>query len=209
MAEPPPATGRLNNAHGSPPEGVGNFQRRTSATSDKPRVAGMTMVYNEPVFLPIWERYYAQQLGYENLFLIDHGTDDGSTQHSQIPNRMNLPRDHFDEDQRCALISGLQASLSNYFDAVLFADVDEIVVADPRCYSGVLDYCAANLDRFTTTVGLEVLHFPEAEPSLDLDRPILEQRRFVRFSAWNCKPVLAQIPLRWPPAFTPASILRA
>lgn len=177
------------------------FREAKVELASKPRVAGLTMVFNEPVFLPIWERYYAEHLGYENLFLIDHGTNDGSTQHSQIPNKINLPRDSFDEYKRKDFVSRLQASLLNYYDAVLFTDVDEILVADPDHYKGILDYCSRGLDRFVTSVGLEVLHFPEMEGNIDVSLPILSQRKYVRFSANYSKPLLAEIPLNWGPGF--------
>ena len=47
-------------------------------------IAAVTMVYNEPEYLPIWCRHYAKAVGPENCFIIDHGSDDGST--SSLPN---------------------------------------------------------------------------------------------------------------------------
>jgi len=38
----------------------------------------MTMVFNERIFLPIWLAHYGVQFGYENLFIIDDGSNDGS-----------------------------------------------------------------------------------------------------------------------------------
>ena len=40
------------------------------------KIAALTFAYNESVNLLIWRRYYGEQLGEENLFLIDHGSDD-------------------------------------------------------------------------------------------------------------------------------------
>ena len=44
------------------------------------RLAALTMAYNEPVWAAVWARFYARQVGAENCFLLDHGSDDGSTE---------------------------------------------------------------------------------------------------------------------------------
>ena len=38
-----------------------------------------TMVYNEPVFLPIWLRYYSRFFAPEDIYVLDHQSTDGST----------------------------------------------------------------------------------------------------------------------------------
>ena len=43
------------------------------------RGAAVTFVYNESFNLPLWRRHYGAQLGTENLFIVDDGSDDGST----------------------------------------------------------------------------------------------------------------------------------
>jgi len=37
------------------------------------------MAYNESFYLKRWYRWYGSQLGIENCFVLDHGSDDGST----------------------------------------------------------------------------------------------------------------------------------
>ncbi len=49
----------------------------------KQGLAVVTMCYNEPDFLPIWLDYYRRQVPVEHLYVVDHGSDDGST--SVIP----------------------------------------------------------------------------------------------------------------------------
>lgn len=41
--------------------------------------AAITIVHNEPVFLPIWLRYYARFFGAEDLYVLDNDTTGGST----------------------------------------------------------------------------------------------------------------------------------
>jgi hypothetical protein len=52
----------------------------------KGEVAAIAMVFNEPVFLPIWLAYYGVELGYENLFVIDDGSNDGFVCDGRIVN---------------------------------------------------------------------------------------------------------------------------
>ena len=53
---------------------------RPGMASDLPRVAALTMVRDEAVFLPIWCRHYLRQVGYGNLYVLDHASRDGSTE---------------------------------------------------------------------------------------------------------------------------------
>jgi hypothetical protein len=50
-------------------------------------------------------------------------------------------------------------------------------------------------------VALELMHNTSEEPPLDPTRPVLEQRRFVKFSPAMCKPLVKRTPDLWQPAF--------
>ncbi|MFZ3234236.1 MAG: glycosyltransferase family 2 protein [Stellaceae bacterium] len=165
------------------------------------KIAALTTAYNEPVFLPIWRQYYGQALGEEHLFVVDHGSDDGSTDNVGAANRVRIPRGEFDEDQRCTFVSRLQASLLCYYDAVIFSDTDEILVPDPEKYSGLVDFVTRRCEQFVTAIGLEVQHLTDTEADIDLGRPILAQRRYVQFAPEYCKPLVSRIPLVWKPGF--------
>ena len=64
------------------------------------KIAVVTMVFNEREFLPIWLRHYGPQVGYENLFVIDDGSTDGSTNNECIINLIKKPHGVFDEEDR-------------------------------------------------------------------------------------------------------------
>jgi hypothetical protein len=55
-------------------------------------IAIVTMVYNESVNLPIWIRYYRRAAPSATLFVVDHASDDGSTDHIPEVNKLPLPR---------------------------------------------------------------------------------------------------------------------
>jgi hypothetical protein len=165
------------------------------------KIAAITMVYNEPDFLPIWVRHYAGQLGAANCFVIDHGTDDGSTGMHPDVTFIRLPRSPLDDTARAAQIGDIVASLLKIYDAVIHTDVDEIVFPDPRLHAGLPEFCAANRLAVVTAHGFDVFHLRKLEPPVDPARPVLAQRHFAGFSAAMCKPVLVRKPVRWAPGF--------
>ena len=163
-------------------------------------IIAVTMVFNEAVFLPLWVAYYGRELGVSNLLVVDHGSDDGSTQ--GLPTQvMRLPRTALDEDGRAAFVSSLQAALLGYYDAVVFTDTDEFLVPDPDAFGGLKACIEARCDTFMAGIGINLLHVQGLEPPLDLARPPLEQRRWVRFQSEYCKPAISRVPLHWRPGF--------
>jgi hypothetical protein len=164
-------------------------------------LAAITMVYNEPDYLPIWLEYYGRQVGAENCFVIDHGSSDGSTANLGAVNVIRLPRSPMDDPKRSRFISSLTNGLLEYYDTVMYSDVDEFVVAHPGKYEGLLDFAVKNTTPTLWAAGFEVQHLPDEEPAIDLTRPILSQRRWARFWGGECKCVLTRAPISWEPGF--------
>lgn len=162
------------------------------------RIAAFTTVYNESIFLPIWLKYYGRSLGAENLFVLDHGSTDGSTNGIEVTPTLRLPRiGRQDEDERAIFISRFQAVLLQYYDVVIFSDADEFLVPDPDHFSDLRAFIEQWHGDYVNAVGLNVTHVPDIEPSIDLSQPILRQRRYAEFSGPFCKPLISRIPLRW------------
>lgn len=164
------------------------------------RLAALTMAYNEPVWAGVWARFYARQVGAENCFLLDHGSDDGSTEGLGIRVE-RLDRSSLDESARAATISARAADLLRCYDAVVHSDVDELVLADPSRYRNLIAFADAVPDAVVTAAGLDLQHLPAEEAPLDLRRSIGEQRQWVRFSAAMCKPAFVRRPVHWAPGF--------
>ena len=165
------------------------------------KVAAVTMAFNEPAHLPLWVRHYARQVGARNCYVIDHGSDDGSTAGLGEVNVIRIPRSAQDDARRARFLSQFCASLLAWYDWVIYVDVDEIVLPDPRAHDTLAAYCAERLPEVVTAIGFNLHHLPHAEPPLDLVRPVTEQRRWVRFSSAMCKPVLIRRPVEWVPGF--------
>jgi hypothetical protein len=164
-------------------------------------IAAITMAYNESAFLPIWLNHYGSALGAANLFVIDDGSTDGSASDRGSYNYLRKERAVFDEDDRALLISEFHKQLLNAYDIVIYTDVDELIVVDPKLGLSLADYLARDDFDYKTTVGFNVLHDVKGEPPISLDRPLFAQRRYAQFSIGYCKPAVSKVPMNWGAGF--------
>ena len=167
----------------------------------KKPLAVVTMAFNEADMLPIWSRYYASQVGAENCYVLDHGSDDGSTT-GLACNVLRLPNSPFVEAERSASVSDFCSSLFFYYDHVLFTDTDEMVVADPNVAKSLAEYAGdTDLPPYVSCFGMDLIHVEEEEPLLDVDQPILAQRSWVRPLHALCKPTFVSERMDWRAGF--------
>jgi hypothetical protein len=156
------------------------------------------MVRDERVMLPRWLDHYGRECGVENLFVIDDHSTDGST--DDLPcSVIRIPSwgdKHF-ETTRMRVVSSFAAGLLEAYDAVLFADADEFLVADPARYDGLRDLVADRPDaEVIGAQGLNVVHAP-GQPPLDPALPVLGQRTWAKFVPLMCKPSIKRVPAPW------------
>lgn len=167
--------------------------------SQVPRLAALTMVRDEQVMLPRWIAHYGRQCGLDNLFVIDDNSTDGST--NGLPcSVIRIPSwgdKHF-ETTRMKLVSNIAAGLLEAYDAVLFADADEFLVADPRKHASLVDLVAARPGaEVLAAQALNVVHDPVREGPLDPEQPVLGQRRWAKFVPLMCKPAIKRTAAPW------------
>lgn len=157
------------------------------------------MVHNEPVFLPIWLRYYSRFFAAEDIYVLDHDTSDGSTSGGGFV-RLPVSHDSVDHAWMVATVEELQHRLLEIYDVVLVTDVDEIVAPIPE--RGTLGSYLDEFDEeYVTCIGYEILHLPDREPPLEPERGILEQRGYWFANDAYDKPALATVPMSWKPGF--------
>ncbi len=161
------------------------------------RVCAMTNVFNERANLPIWLRHYGTQLGPENLVVLDHSSTDGSTRDVGAAGIVRLPRTPFDDPQRATLVSAFATGLLQFYDAVIYSDCDEMLVADPAEYGGLRDFAACMAGPAATAIGVNVKQNLAAEDALDFSRGVLAQRSLVQFVSPMCKTLLVKRPPSW------------
>lgn len=166
--------------------------------------AAFTIVQNEADFLPLWLDYYGRHFDPSDIYVLDHDSTDRST--DDLDGRCNvvaLHRDRsFDHVWLKSAVEAFQTFLLRSYDAVLFAEADEFVVADPLRYDGLGAYVEALDGPAACCTGFNVVHYPadEAE-ALRLDRPLLDQRRFWHRSPKYSKRLLSKVPLAWTVGF--------
>lgn len=164
-----------------------------------PEVAVMTMVRDEATMLPRWVSHYSAQVGPDNLLVLDDNSTDGST--DDLPCTVHripgLPGAGY-ERARMKLVSGLAQGLLAVYDYVVFVDADEFLVADPRRHADLRSFLAARPDpEVVAPLALNVLHVPDLEGPLQPDRPVLDQRSYVKFTQIMCKPSVKRVPAAW------------
>jgi hypothetical protein len=180
----------------SPP--LAAVQGNSPSLGTKARIAAVTMVYNEPEFLPIWLKHYSRHVGIENCYVIDHGSDDGSTSGLSGCNVIRIPRSPYDPQLQSTFNSKFCSSLLCWYERVLYSDVDEIVLPDPAVATTLMEYCGLPLPDVVTAIGLNIQHVPSIEGRIDLSGPITLQRSWVLPSSSMCKPLLISRDIRWP-----------
>ena len=168
-------------------------------TTRPDRVAALTVVRDERAMLPRWVRYYGNQLGLENLLVVDDRTTDGST--DDLPCRVipsgGFPEGRF-EKARMALVTRLGTDLLRDHDAVIFTDADEFLLADPDRYESLQDFVTRRPEvRVSAGLGFNVVHHLDLEAALVEGLPVLGQRRFGKFVGQLSKPSLKRVPAPW------------
>lgn len=163
----------------------------------------MTNVFNEAFNLQIWLNHYGSQVGIENCFVVDDGSTDGSTENvtSRGASLLRMPRDRFDDQKRAELISSMVGSFLLKYDAVIYSDADEMLIADPRIYPSLREFCADMKSPAATAIGLNVVHDLSAEGAIDVGRPILSQRSKVQFVSPMCKTLVVRDRPSWSGGF--------
>lgn len=162
--------------------------------SKKKKAAVFTLVKNESVFLPLWLRYYKRYFKNEDIYVLDHQSNDGSTEGLDVNVELVNNDTVFDVDWLRNIATDMKSRLLRDYEVVIYAEADEFVAA-PHLAGGLREY----IERFDRDAvacnGYNILHFPDKEAPIDLSRPILEQRSHWAFHQLTSKPLLSRIPL--------------
>ena len=165
-----------------------------------PDLAVITVVRDEATMLPRWIRHYSRQVGDpERLFVVDDNSTDGSTDGLPCP-VIKLPEREHEEwaVTRLRMVNAFATGLLQSFDAAVFVDADEFLVADPKKYADLRELVADRPDvKGIGAMGLNVVHRVGKEPPLDPDRPVLRQRRLAKFIPKMCKPAIKRGTAHW------------
>jgi len=174
---------------------------------DKGRCAVFTIVKDEAVILPVWLRYYRRYCHDADIFVLDHDSQDGSTEGLAVNVKPVHNDNYLDHQWLIAQIQSMQRKLFSLgYEYVLFAEVDEIVLADPAIYSGLDEYIALLKRPVVRCTGYEMYQHPTLEPApIDWSRPVFDQRQYWAYNPLYCKPLLSSFPLDWTVGFHTAA----
>ena len=163
------------------------------------RSALQTMVRDEALFLPIFLRYYSRFFAPEDIYVLDHGSIDGSTEVGGFV-RIPVERETVDNGWILDQLKSHQRGLLESYDVVLTVDADEIVAPDPA-WGTLGEYLSGFQEEWVNCVGYEILHLPDREPPFDPRRPVLDQRDYWFAADGYDKPALATVPTPWEVGF--------
>lgn len=182
----------------------GELHRYAMDPKPQGRIAAITTVYNEPLMLPLWARYYAKEFGPENVFIVDHE----STQRYRLSMPkgvaiIRVPRDAGDSVLVVRMMGLMQRFLLESYDTVVYTDSDEFVCADPEVLQGrtLREFLLQLPEPIGITTGFNLRHNIHMEEPYDLRKPILAQRRVIQRAPAMDKPVVSRVPLNWVTGF--------
>lgn len=151
----------------------------------------------------VWYSYYTRLFGARNLYLVTYKGLSSQFSGFELGGVWELPEE-YNDGIRSRVISALVTALLGSHDYVVRADIDELLVPDPRCAPDLATYIES-LDRnqrpYVTARGYEVVE-TSSEASLDLAVPILiRQRQFAYRNSALKKTCLTAVPIEWTGGF--------
>lgn len=167
------------------------------------KIAVITSVRNDTVFIDRWIGYYSEQFGANNLYVQLDGLDQPLPDPSY---GVNVIRHEFTkrnvvagEKFRAARASELAATLfADGYDLVIGTDIDEFLLVDPKLKESLKAYLSGKrIKNSLSGLGVDVVQNTAVEPSLDASRPFLDQRSYALLSHRYTKPCILSKPLRW------------
>lgn len=161
----------------------------------------LTMVVDESDYLKIWLDYWRRYLPDACLHVMCHGENPALKDLARGVHFETIPRPapypEMEED-RWKMLADKVSALARGGFTVVYTDVDEILVADPRHRRNVVDKLMQVDVPVGHTLGLEVIHRTDKAPEpIRLDKPILRQREYFRTSSFYSKPCIITAPVRW------------
>jgi hypothetical protein len=171
------------------------------------KIAAFTTTYND-LYLPYWLSHYSKMV--DDLYVVDSGTTDGGVEKASKEYKFEiLHRDVFrpgydhiyptlretrEEIQRM-IIEFLKA-----YDWVIFAQNDEFIIPDPTKYVSLKDYVSKLDKEYVYCNGYDVVQ-QENESPLQMNFPILLQRKYWVSTSSYSKPLLTSVPLEYANGF--------
>lgn len=166
------------------------------------KIAAFTIVKNEFVFLPIWYKYYKEQLGEKNVFVYDNNSLEPCYLNGVKPyNYEVLDSEYaFDHGWLRSTAFAIMFHLLLHYDYVICTDADEILIPDANKYGSIYygsmhEYVSKHQKEILYSTGYEVLSKKDSPP-IDFSDFLLKQReKWVKLRNFY-KPVISSVPIK-------------
>lgn len=161
----------------------------------------MTMAKNDNVFLPIWLKYYSRFFKKNDTYVLDHESNDGSTDNiDHLCNKEIVHYPFLSDGWKRDTVMIRQQELLRKYEYVIFTDPDEFIAPDPEKFRDLEDFMMKADKDIYRCKGYFVFHSKD-EPNIDSGRPLLRQRKSWVYSSFSSKPLISRIPLHWTAGF--------
>lgn len=167
--------------------------------------AVFTIVKNEPIFLPIWIAHYQKYFSNNDIYVLDHDSNDGST--TNLADGIHVIPIHnefaFDHEWLRNQVQTFYRHLleEKQYKCVLFSECDELIYSIDRPLDAVIQQFVEDDDcQYLTCDGYEMMqNLQVEEPALAKHTltDIVHGRNYWHFNVCYCKTLLAKIPLTW------------
>lgn len=170
------------------------------------KICAITMARNDEFFLNRWIQYYGAELGEENLFVYMDGVDQPIPEHAGKANVILQERiaEHVvaAEKRRLGFLSAVAADLLKTYDVVIGVDADEFLIVDPNCGKSLREYLSTiKIAPCVSGLGIDIGQHLQNEPTLDYEKPFLEQRGYAYLSSRYTKPSVITEAVQWGSGF--------
>ena len=163
----------------------------------KKKSAVFTIVKNEDYFLPIWIKYYKKYFDESDIYILDHQSDNGSTNNLTVNVIPVINELAFDHQWLVDTVQNFQKELLEKYECVVFAESDELLYSIEKPLNEIIIDLINNKNQdYITCVGYEVIQMKD-EKSLTFEDEIFKNRNYW-FKTFNYdKTLISKIPLNW------------
>lgn len=187
-----------------------------SSPKSRASCAVFTVTRHDNFFLPLWLEYYGKHVAPDDLWVLDHSTEDGSANflHTQVgPRKARIKRLVGETSLLNRVVEAqMRLLLRSGYPCVVFSKTDEFFVADPQRYPGglgeYLEQFAQNETLYLRPEGRELIEVSEDTKPLDWTTNIFAQRTKWRRNHALSKPCIVKKALKYSRGLTHAKTFR-
>jgi hypothetical protein len=164
----------------------------------KRRCAVFTIVKNEYYFLPIWLKYYKKYFADQDIYVLDHQSNDGSTDNLTVNHIPVVNEMAFDHNWLVETIENFQVSLLEKYESVIFAESDELLYSPDMPLNILIEHFLNDPSKkHITCLGHEMIQDLEKESPLEIGGEIFKNRNYwFKYPDYD-KTLISKVPLKW------------